>query len=131
MLQRPLIAIDSREALISLLYEAAELEHGLSFSYLFTAFSLRRSEADGLAPEHVEAVTRWRKAIKKIAEQEMLHLALVSNILTGLGASPHFRRPPFPHTSRYYPAGVTIELLGFNEATITRFIDLERPDDVD
>lgn len=127
----PAVVASTRDELCSLLYEAAELEHGLACSYLFAAFSLKRSEADGLTPEQAEAVTRWSKAIKGIAEQEMLHLALVCNLLTALGAAPHLGRPPFPQTSRYYPAGIVIGLHRFDEDTLNRFIFLERPDDID
>jgi hypothetical protein len=128
---RPVVSASSREELCSLLYEAAELEHGLACSYLFAAFSLKRSEADGLTPEQVDAVRRWNRAITGIAEEEMLHLALVCNLLTALGSAPHLGRPPFPQTSRYYPAGIVIGLRRFDEETLNRFIFLERPDDVE
>lgn len=116
---------------MSLLCEAAELEHGLACSYLYAAFSLRRTTADGLRPEHVDVVDRWRSAIVEVAEQEMLHLALVCNLLSALGAAPHLSRPPMPQSSPYYPAGMTIELRRFDDSSLTRFIFLERPDDVD
>lgn len=73
-------------------------------------------------------MSRWRTVIMSIGLEEMLHLALVSNLLTALGAAPHLRRPPFPQESRYYPAGITIELQRFSDATLTRFIHLERPE---
>jgi hypothetical protein len=76
-------------------------------------------------------VGRWRGAITAVALEEMLHLALVSNLLTAVGAAPHMRRPPFPQVSRYYPAGITIELRRFSDATLTRFVHLERPEGVD
>jgi hypothetical protein len=125
------IAVESREELISLLCQAAELEHGLACSYLFAAFSLKRCVEDGLSPAHVGVVAGWRTTILDVAEQEMLHLALVCNLLTAIGAAPHLRRPPVPHRSAYYPVGVTVELRRFDESSLTRFIFLERPEHVD
>ena len=114
-----------------MLFEAAELEHGLSCSYLFAAFSLKTGPDAGLSPSQSESVARWRGLIVDVAKQEMLHLALVSNLLTALGAAPHLDRPRFPQESRYYPAGITISLRRFDERTLTRFVNLERPDGFD
>ena len=129
--EAPALRIETREELVSLLFEAAELEHGLVCSYLFTAFTLKDGEGDGLTPAQAEAVGRWRDVITAVALEEMLHLALVSNLLTAVGAAPHMRRPSFPQVSRYYPAGITIELRRFSDATLTRFVHLERPEGVD
>src|ERR687893_2190302 len=69
--------IEHREALIYMLCQAAELEHGIMCQYLFAAFSLKQHADEGLEPEEFEAVTRWRRTIAHIATEEMLHLALV------------------------------------------------------
>src|SRR5215468_7172101 len=61
-------------------------------------------------------------------KQEMLHLALATNILTAVGAAPHFERPNFPILSRWYPEGVQIALLPFGERALRHFIYLERPE---
>jgi hypothetical protein len=50
--------IEHREALIYMLCEAAELEHGIMCQYLFAAFSLKQRGDGGLTPEELEAVTR-------------------------------------------------------------------------
>src|SRR3989440_7605283 len=81
--------IEHREALIYMLCEAAELEHGIMCQYLFAAFSLKQDEDEGLTPEELEAVTRWRRTIAHVAAEEMLHLALVQNVLSAIGAAPH------------------------------------------
>src|ERR1051326_4760622 len=73
--------IGHREALIYMLCEAAELEHGIMCQYLFAAFSLKQRADEGLTAEELEAVTRWRKDISHVATEEMLHLALVHNLL--------------------------------------------------
>src|SRR5215472_10302358 len=68
--------IEHREALIYMLCEAAELEHGIMCQYLFAAFSLKQSADEGLTDAELAAVNRWRKQISHVATQEMLHLAL-------------------------------------------------------
>jgi Ferritin-like len=73
--------IEHREALIYMLCEAAELEHGIMCQYLYAAFSLKQSADEGLSATEAEAVQRWRKHIFHIGAQEMLHLSLVQNLL--------------------------------------------------
>src|SRR5512140_2050918 len=73
--------IEHREALIYMLCEAAELEHGIMCQYLFAAFSLKQREDEGLSAGELAAADRWRKAISHVATDEMLHLALVHNLL--------------------------------------------------
>jgi Ferritin-like len=127
MLDGPAGTTFHREALISLLYQAAELEHGLSCAYLFAAFSLKDKADDGLPETAIEAVRRWRRSITDVAVQEMGHLAIVSNLLTSLGAAPHFDRSNFPQSCSYYLPDYRLDLLPFSDMTIQRFIYLERP----
>ena len=61
----------------------------------------------------------------------MLHLALVQNLLTAVGAAPRLARPNFPMPAYSYPAGVRIELLPFGEAALRHFAFLERPEGMD
>src|SRR5215467_6686168 len=111
-----------------MLSEAAELEHGLCCCYLFAAFSLKADPDEGLRATEHEAVARWRHTISEVAVQEMLHLALASNLLTALGAAPHLRRPNFPQRSKYYPPHMQMTLRPFDEATLDHFIYIERPE---
>src|ERR1700688_3004455 len=67
--------IEHREALIYMLCEAAELEHGIMCQYLFAAFSLKQHEDEGLTTGELAAANRWRTAISHVATEEMLHLA--------------------------------------------------------
>src|SRR5437588_7317834 len=120
--------LDHREALVYTLGKAAELEHLVLCQYLFAAFSLKQTEREGLSPEQVELIKRWRHSLMDIAEQEMLHLALVQNLLTAVGAAPRLARPNFPLPPSSYPAGVRIELLPFGEAALRHFAFLERPE---
>ena len=58
----------------------------------------------------------------------MLHLALVQNLLSAIGAAPHFARPNFPQPASHYPAGVHLTLLPFGEQALRHFMFLERPE---
>jgi CDGSH-type Zn-finger protein/truncated hemoglobin YjbI len=123
--------IEHREALIYMLCEAAELEHGIMCQYLFAAFSMKQSTAEGLTENELAAVTRWRKKITHVATQEMLHLALVQNLLSAIGAAPHMTRPNLPHPAGHYPAGVQLALIPFGEKALRHFMFLERPETYD
>lgn len=111
-----------------MLSEAATLEHMILLGYLFTAFSMKRDESEGLTERQVEVVERWSKTIEHVAEQEMLHLALVNNMLTSVGAAPHFDRPNFPQPAKYFSPGVRLALLPFGEEALRLFLHLERPE---
>ena len=120
--------IEHREALIYMLYEAAELEHGIMCQYLFAAFSLKQREDEGLTADALEAVLRWRRVIAHVATEEMLHLALVQNLLSAIGSAPHLARPNLPAPARHYPAGVNLTLVPFGEPALRHFMFLERPE---
>ncbi len=123
--------IEHREALIYMLCEAAELEHGIMCQYLFAAFTLKQDEGEDLTAEELAAARRWRKVISHVATQEMLHLALVQNLLSAIGSAPHLSRPNFPHPASHYPAGVHLALLPFGEQALRHFMFLERPEGMD
>lgn len=97
----PKVVVEDREGLWWLLTEAAQLEHMIMCQYLYAEFSLKHGEDEGLSRGHAEAVDRWRKVLRGIAVEEMLHLALVSNVMASIGAAPTFTRPNFPQRSRY------------------------------
>src|SRR5438309_1267719 len=120
--------IEHREALIYMLCEAAELEHGIMCQYLFAAFSLKQREDEGLTESELAAVNRWRTAISHVATEEMLHLALVHNLLSAVGAAPHFARPNLPAPAHHYPAGVNLTLVPFGGPALRHFMFLERPE---
>jgi CDGSH-type Zn-finger protein/truncated hemoglobin YjbI len=120
--------IEHREALIYMLCEAAELEHGIMCQYLFAAFSLKQREDEGLTAQELEAVARWRRAVSHVATEEMLHLALVQNLLSAVGAAPHLARPNLPAPAHHYPAGVNLTLVPFGEPALRHFMFLERPE---
>ena len=123
----PAVVTGTREQLLHLLAEAAEIEHTLMCSYLYAAFSLKRSEDDGLSTTEATAVARWRGAIVDVAVEEMGHLLLVANLTVAVGGRPHFARPNFPVAPGYFPSGVVVRLTGFSRETLEHFIFLERP----
>src|SRR5215470_12220497 len=124
----PVLTVDTREELVYLLGQACELEHGLMCEYLYAQFSLKRGLDEGLTEGQLARVQAWEKLLISVIKQEMLHLALATNILTAVGAAPHFERPNFPIMSRWYPPGVQIALVPFGERALRHFIYLERPE---
>jgi CDGSH-type Zn-finger protein/uncharacterized Fe-S cluster protein YjdI len=125
----PTIRAEHRESLAYALSEAAELEHGFMCCYLYAGFSIGR-RTEQRHPAHAAAIARWRAEIMDVARDEMVHLALVSNLLNAIGAAPHLLRPNFPVAAGAHPAGIVVSLAPFSLATIQHFVYLERPDDV-
>ena len=123
--------IEHREALIYMLCEAAELEHAIMCQYLYAAFSLKQDADEGLRQNELSTVVEWRKTVGHIATQEMLHLALVENLLAAIGAAPHLTRPNLPQPAGHYPPGVVLALMPFGEAALQHFMFLERPEGMD
>jgi Ferritin-like len=124
----PPLLVDSREELVYLLGQACELEHGLLSEYLYAQFSLKRDVSEGVTPEQLTRIHAWEQTIIDVTKQEMLHLSFATNILTAIGAAPHFDRPNFPILSRWYPPDVEIALLPFGERALRHFMFLERPE---
>jgi Ferritin-like len=58
----------------------------------------------------------------------MLHLALVQNLLSAIGAAPHLGRPNLPAPAHHYPAGLNLMLVPFGEPALQHFMFLERPE---
>lgn len=118
--------IDTREELINALHEAAELEHGLLLQYLYAALSLKRRTDEGLSAQDQALIGDWERLILRVAVEEMAHLGTVCNLLSAIGAAPHFRRPTFPQpVEKYYPFDFQLERL--NDATLYRFLCFELP----
>jgi hypothetical protein len=120
--------IEHREELIYMLGQAAELEHGIMIQYLFAAYSLKQEADEGLTAAQLETVNRWRSIILRVATEEMLHLALVQNLLSAIGAAPHLSRPNLPAPVHHFPAGINLMLMPFSEQALMHFIFLERPE---
>ncbi|HMK67834.1 MAG TPA: ferritin-like protein, partial [Stellaceae bacterium] len=124
------IVIQDREELYYLLSEAAEFEHSVMCSYLYAMWSLKREASEGVTAEELAAIERWRRSLRQVALEEMLHLSLVNNLLAATGASPHLWRPQFPVRPGWFPADVVMRLSPFSEATIEHFMYIERPEGI-
>src|SRR2546423_4722604 len=125
------IVVEHRKELTYLLCQAAELEHSLMAQYLFGAFSLRSEPGPGLTEAQLDAVEGWRKVILAISAEEMLHWALVQNLLIAVGSAPFVSRPHMPHQAKGYPPGIQLRLLPFGDAALQHFVYLERPEGMD
>lgn len=125
------LQVNDREELIYLLTEAAEFEHTVMCSYLYAQWSLKRNVSEGVTAEELQVIDRWRGMFLSVAMEEMLHLALVNNILAAIGGAPHLSRPEFPVGRGKFPADVDFHLTPFNEQSIEHFVFLERPEDID
>src|SRR4029453_19330182 len=124
------LVVEGREELLYLLGEVAELEHSVCCTYLYAAFSLRAEPGAGLTAEQLPAVAGWKRTINQIALQEMIHLALVNNLLAALGGAPRPGRHNLPQRSPYAPE-IQLTLTPFSEPTLQRFLHIERPEDMD
>jgi Ferritin-like len=93
----PLLTIDTREELVYLLGEASEIEHGLLCEYLYAQLSLKRGVGEGVSPEQLARIQHWELTMIDVIKQEMLHLALATNLLTAVGGCATLRAPQLPH----------------------------------
>ena len=122
------LVVHNRGQLWTLLVEAAQIEHMVMCQYLYACSSLKTDPDEGLTAEQAGAVARWQQTITGIAIEEMLHLALVNNVMTAIGAAPTLARPNFPRHSEFLPPGVEFALLPFGGDALTHFLYLERPE---
>ena len=119
--------ITNRDQLVCALQEASELEQVLMCQYLFAALSIKKASDSGITAAQSEIARRWEAQILMVARQEMEHLALVNNLLLGIGAKPYFSRPNFPVRYDYYPIPIPFMLERFDEESIMRFVLFESP----
>jgi CDGSH-type Zn-finger protein/uncharacterized Fe-S cluster protein YjdI len=125
------ISVNDRDELIYLLTEAAEFEHVVMCTYLYAQWSLKKDESEGITAKEKEAIDRWRASIRSVALEEMLHLALVNNLLAAIGATPHMSRPEFPVRQGYFPSDLDFHLAPFNEQTMQHFVFIEKPEGIE
>src|SRR5215216_1729860 len=106
----PAIVVERRKELTYLLCQAAELEHAVMCEYLYAGFSLKSTAGPGLRDDQLGAVEDWRDVLFAIAKEEMLHWAVVQNLLTSVGSAPYVRCKPAPHAApgEGVPAGSAV-----------------------
>jgi rubrerythrin len=90
------LRIRDRNDLHEALQSALALEHATIPPYLYALFSLKPGQNQDVAG-----------IIRSVVMQEMLHMALVGNILNSMGATPRIGAPGFvPHYPGPLPGGV-------------------------
>lgn len=95
------------EDLQRLLLSAIRLEHAIIPPYLTAAYSLPFGTN-----------TRIRNAITAVAEEEMLHMAILTNLLNAVGGRPEFDRPDFVPA---YPGTLPMNIGGGLVVGLKRF----------
>lgn len=121
------VATASRDELLRLLGEAAELEHSLTCQYLFAALSIKREE-DGIAHADATRWGNWARLILMVARQEMEHLGLVCNLLTAVGGAPTFGHRRFPYSTDLFGGHMTLAPLSVER--LRTFVCFERPEHI-
>lgn len=110
-----------KSALVDSLKIAAALEFSTIPPYLAALWSIK-DQSHPIAG-----------SIRSIIHEEMTHLALTSNLLTGLGSRPEFTGDAVPRFPQSLPGGVhpelTVELGQLNDKTLAVFLEIERPDE--
>ncbi|HEX8600741.1 MAG TPA: ferritin-like protein [Chloroflexia bacterium] len=124
-LKRELLeGLDTLDGLKDALQQAIMLEHSTIPTYLYALYSIK--------PGANQAISAL---IESVVVEEMLHMALASNILNAIGGSPVINRPGFiPSYPGPLPGGVdsglTVPLAGFSIDLVEDvFMEIEEPED--
>jgi hypothetical protein len=99
--------------------------------YLFAAFSLKPSTAEGLTEADLAAANRWRKQGPARGDSGDAAPGAGAEPADGDRRPPHLVRPNLPLPAAHYPAGVQLALLPFGEQALAHFMFLERPEGMD
>jgi hypothetical protein len=89
--------------------------------------SMKESVKEGVTPAQLAKMDGWRRLIREVSLQEMLHLACVCNLLTAVGGAPQLRRPNLPVSPRAYPKSFKLRLYPFCIEALDQFIAIEMP----
>lgn len=116
-------AAEGLDGLKSALQSAIELEHATLPTYLYALYSIRPGSNNRLAA-----------IIRSIAMEEMLHLALCSNLLNAIGGAPSLDKPDFipvyPGPLPGAVAGIDVPLAPVSKLLIHDvFMEIEEPED--
>jgi hypothetical protein len=117
--------VSPREKADALLTVAAEVEHALLVQYLYAAYSLKKSNDQGLSEEEKKAVAKWRQTVVNIAQEEMGHLMTVQNLRRVLGLGPTFERDNFPMLPGLFP--FDFHLGPLNQRSLAEYVVAESP----
>ena len=119
--------IEHREALIYMLCEAAELEHGIMCQYLFAAFSLKERPDEGLTEDQAATVRRWRKQICMSRPRRCCTWRWCRTCCPRSGRPAHVAAE-LPAARQPLPRRGALALLPFGQAALGHFMFLERPE---
>ncbi|MGW7098731.1 ferritin-like domain-containing protein [Streptomyces sp. NPDC054838] len=114
--------ITDREGLVAALQEALALEHAIIPVYLYSLLSLDRQRNQEVAA-----------TVRSVVMEEMLHMALVGNVLNSVGATPAIGGPGFvPRYPARLPGGVLPDLtVSLRRCSVEHvrnvFMAIERP----
>jgi hypothetical protein len=114
--------LDDPNRLRAVLQTALELEHATIPPYLFAAYSLGTSNVP------------IRNLLRDIVREEMLHMALVCNLINAIGGSPRLDHAEFvPTYPTHLPGAVQDDLLvplePFNPTLVEKiFLRIEEPE---
>jgi hypothetical protein len=116
--------LDSVEDLMAALQQAIELEHSTIPPYLCALYSIKPGANNEVA-----------ELVRSVVIEEMLHMALVSNLLVSVGGSPQIARPDFvPRYPGPLPGGLrgglTVRLRRCSIAQVRDvFMSIEEPEE--
>jgi hypothetical protein len=113
---------DPRDGILNALQAALQLEHATIPLYLYARYSLDAARNQAIAD-----------IIDSVVTEEMLHMALVCNLINALGGTPVIANaatiPKFPGP---LPGSVHGELIlhlaPFGESQLTAFLEIEEPE---
>lgn len=115
------------DSFIASLREAARLEHAAVISYLFAAYSVMASDANQAVKI---AALDYRHAagntLLSISIQEMIHLAMVNQILAELREAPEFAPPSLPMKISGYQ-NLTLPLAPLSDTSLAVYTLWEAP----
>jgi Ferritin-like len=113
--------IDSVESLRTHLKWAIKIELTTIPAYLFALFSLKESPKD------------FKKAIKNVAVEEMLHMSLAANLLIAVGGEPRLLDthvvPSYPTLLPMQNSGIVLHLKKVSVRQLESFMSIEKPAD--
>jgi rubrerythrin len=119
----PVLRIGDRADLLRMLQVALQIEHATIPAYLSALFSIKLGRNAEVA-----------RIIRGVVLQEMLHMALVGNIINAVGGKPQIDRPGFvPRYPSHLPGGVLPDLVVSLRKCSTShvrdvFVAIEQPD---
>jgi hypothetical protein len=123
---------EQRAKLLTHLQTAIEIELSTIPIYLYTYYSVKRQPSgDKVTPEMALFANKCGGIIMSVAVEEMLHMALASNIKRSLGGMPEMagKSPAkYPTNLPHHKAGFSVGLEPLSKAQLQKFLGIEQPE---